>query len=80
MALNDPGFFCDTEQLLELLRRLNGAVKPVFRGEQAVDLIRMPWDGDAAGVLGEVGELVAVAARRAGRRWNSKGKKWEAAR
>lgn len=83
--IDDKPFFTETKALFQLLMRLNKAVRPVFEEQRrdgtvagaAIDLVRMPWDGEGAAILGEIGELVARHARAHRRRWNPNAKRWE---
>lgn len=77
----DQEFFGETRPLLSLLKRLNKAARPVFdersSGGTAVDIAPMPWEGEGAKILGELGQLVAVTARAARKRWNPSAQRWE---
>lgn len=71
--------FSETKPLLKLLMKLNKIARPIFdeSGTVAIDMARMPWEGEGAQLLGEIGELVARTARTARKRWNPSQKRWE---
>lgn len=75
---DDQEFFGETAKLLKILMRVNRSVKPIFAGDRAVDLVRMPWEGEGAAILGELAQHIAVTARAARKRWNPNAKRWEA--
>jgi hypothetical protein len=78
---DDQEFFGETRKLLEVLMRLNRSARPVFEEGRAdgvaIDIVRMPWDGEGAAVLGEIGDLIARTARAARKRWNPSAHRWE---
>lgn len=77
----DQEYFGETKPLLSLLKRLNKAARPVFdersSGGPAIDMAPLPWEGEGAKILGELGQLVATTARAARKRWNSSAARWE---